>query len=92
MRETPQELLRHLQHRMTHGKVRDYLLRHKPTQVYICIDSKRMNVTVNGVFAGSITNIATFYRAPSLAEAVIAARNFCDKYYRGVPTLEYNIW
>jgi hypothetical protein len=92
MKEKPQELLRHLQYRMTHGRIRDYLLHHKATQVYICIDSKRMNVTVNGKISNSLTNIATFYRAPSLAEAVVAAHNFCDRYYRGVPTLEYNVW
>jgi hypothetical protein len=85
------DLLRHIKLRLTHAEVRDYLLRHKPTQVYIRIDMSKLRVTVNGKFKRSTLDIAIFHSAPTLAEAVVSARKFCERYYGNVPTLEYNV-
>ncbi len=85
------EVLRHIRSRMNHDQVRDYMLKHKPTQVYIRVDMSKLNVTVRGLFKGSTCTITVFYSSPTLAQAVGRAREFCQRYYHDVPTLEYNV-
>jgi hypothetical protein len=85
------QLLRHIRSRLTPTQIRDYLLRHQPSQVYICIDMSKLRVTLEGAFQSNRLHITTFYSCPNLAYAVSRARYFCRRYYAGIPVLEYNI-
>jgi hypothetical protein len=84
------DILSHIRLRFNHDKVREYLFRHRPKQVYIRINMRSLTVMVEGVFGDVPHPIRLFHRAPSLAEAVIYARNFCRRYYSDIPVLEYN--
>ena len=82
-----QDLLRHLRVRMSPEHVRDYILHHQPHAIYIKIDTWKMHTCVHS----RDFRITTFYSAPTLADAVIRARQFCRRYYHEVPVLEYNV-
>lgn len=85
------QLIRYLRARLNPKKTRDYLLNHKPTQIYIRIDMSAMAVSVEGMFNNSLSLVIMFYTCPTLAQAVIRAREFCRRYYHDVSVLEYNV-
>lgn len=64
-------------------------------QIYIAIDTKQKHVIVHGAASDGLASVksvplAKFYPAPTLAEAVTAAREFCRNYYFTTPAGEYN--
>lgn len=79
--------MRFLRERSSHVQSRDYLLRHHPKQLFIKIDTNKLYVSVHTPYS----TITIFHRDPSLAEAVVKARQFCRRYYYKVPVLEYNV-
>lgn len=59
--------------------------RYPHKQLFIIVDLRNKMVTLKG----RQILIAVFVPMPTLAEAVVAARNFAKTYYNGIPVLEY---